>query len=166
MDRIWSPWRYRYVSKVNSSGFVNDCVFCRIAAANTAIDDQANYVLLRAERNFLMLNLYPYTSGHLMVVPYEHVADLAEAAPETLTEMMQLTVRADAALRSVYKPGGVNIGMNLGKCAGAGIAGHIHMHALPRWEGDANFMTTIGETRVLPDDLESSYRRLLAALAN
>jgi ATP adenylyltransferase len=166
MDRIWSPWRYRYVSKATSSGSAEDCVFCRVAAANNLIDDQGNYVLLRAERNFLILNLYPYTSGHLMVVPYEHVANLADAAPETLTEMMHLTARADAALRSVYKPGGINIGMNIGKCAGAGIAGHIHMHALPRWEGDTNFMATIGETRVLPEDLESSYVRLRAALAD
>jgi ATP adenylyltransferase len=120
---------------------------------------------LRAERNFLLLNLYPYTNGHLMIAPYEHVATLEEADPATLEEMMRLTARAQKALREVYRPGGFNIGMNLGECAGAGVAGHIHMHVLPRWFGDASFMSTVGETRVLPETLESTYDRLKSALA-
>ena len=122
--------------------------------------------MLRAERNFVMLNLYPYTSGHLMIAPYEHVAMLSEAHPETLAEMMRLTQRAEQALRHLYTPGGINLGMNLGEAAGAGVAGHIHMHVLPRWAGDASFITTIGETRVLPEDLETTYDRLRHVLNN
>jgi ATP adenylyltransferase len=158
MDRLWSPWRYRYVSTAGPAG---GCIFCEKAASS---DDRGNLVVLRAERNFLLLNLYPYTSGHLMIAPYQHVATLAEADPETLDEMMRLTARAERALREVYKPGGLNIGMNLGESAGAGVAGHIHMHVLPRWLGDASFITTVGETRVLPETLETTYDRLKSAL--
>jgi ATP adenylyltransferase len=158
MDRLWSPWRYRYVSTARTAG---GCIFCEKAASS---DDRGNFVVLRAERNFLLLNLYPYTSGHLMVAPYQHVATLEDAEPATLEEMMGLTARAERALREVYHPGGLNIGMNLGECAGAGVAGHIHMHVLPRWLGDASFMTTVGETRVLPETLETTYDRLKAAL--
>jgi len=110
-----------------------------------------------------MLNLYPYTSGHLMIAPYEHVATLTEAHPETLAEMMRLTQRAEQALRHLYTPGGINLGMNLGEAAGAGVAGHIHMHALPRWLADANFMSVVGETRVLPESLDQTWSRLHTA---
>ena len=158
MDYLWSPWRYRYVS---ANAPDDACLFCRILAESK---DEENYVLLRAERNFVLLNRYPYTSGHLMIAPNAHVATLEEADAETLTEMMGLTRRMEIALRKVYNPGGVNLGMNIGKSAGAGVAGHIHMHVLPRWLGDVNFMTTIAETRVLPEDLETSYVRLRSAL--
>ena len=158
MDYLWSPWRYRYVS---TAGPDDPCVFCAKAASQ---DDDSNYVVFRGERNFVLLNLYPYTNGHLMIAPYEHVATLELAHPETLAETMRLTARAEQALRALYRPDGINIGMNIGQAAGAGIAGHIHMHVLPRWAGDASFMTTIGETRVLPEDLETTYRRLKAAL--
>jgi ATP adenylyltransferase len=161
VDHLWTPWRYTYVSSADHSAAPNQCVFCAKLAAG---DDAANYILLRGERNFALLNLYPYTSGHLMIAPYEHVATLAEAHPETVVEMMRLTVRAEKALRDLYRPGGINIGMNIGQCAGAGVAGHIHMHVLPRWPGDASFMTTISETRVLPEDLETTWRRLTQAL--
>ncbi len=158
MDHLWSPWRYRYVS----SGAVRDeCLFCAKAASS---DDQTNYVVLRGEHNFILLNLYPYTSGHLMIAPYAHVASLTEAAPVALEEMMRLTTRTEAALRSLYKPEGLNVGMNLGACAGAGVAGHIHMHVLPRWCGDASFMSTVGETRVLPEELGTTWERLREAL--
>jgi ATP adenylyltransferase len=157
MDRLWSPWRYRYVSTASPA---DTCIFCAKPAAG---DDRANYIVLRAERNFVVLNLYPYTSGHLMIAPYEHVDTLTGADPEALAEMMRLTVRAEAALREVYRPGGINIGMNLGECAGAGVAGHIHMHVLPRWAGDASFMSTVAETRVLPEDLETTYEKLSKA---
>ena len=158
MDRLWSPWRYRYVSTASPD---QECIFCAKSASR---DDRANYIVLRAEHNFLLLNLYPYTNGHLMIAPYEHVATLEEAHPETLAELMRLTTRAEKALREVYQPGGINLGMNLGQCAGAGIAGHIHMHVLPRWPGDASFMTSVGETRVLPEDLETTYEKLKLAL--
>jgi ATP adenylyltransferase len=158
MDHLWSPWRYRYVSAATPE---TECLFCRIAAE---LKDKENYVLLRAERNFVLLNRFPYTSGHLMIAPYEHVAALEEAETATLEETMRLTQRMESALRRVYQAGGINIGMNIGQSAGAGVAGHIHMHVLPRWTGDVNFMTTLGETRVLPEELDTSYARLLAAL--
>jgi ATP adenylyltransferase len=164
MDRLWTPWRYRYVSSAKPTGAGPDsgCIFCEKAASS---DDRGNYVVLRAERNFLILNLYPYTTGHLMIAPYEHIATLGESPQETLDEMMRLTVRAEKALRQVYRPDGLNIGMNLGESAGAGIAGHIHMHVLPRWTGDGSFMTTVAETRVLPETLETTYERVKAALS-
>jgi ATP adenylyltransferase len=159
MDRLWTPWRYRYVS---TAGVKTGCIFCEKAASS---DDRSNYVVLRAERNFLILNLYPYTTGHLMIAPYEHVATLAETHPDTLHEMMRLTARAEKALGQLYRPDGFNIGMNVGASAGAGVAGHIHMHVLPRWTGDASFMTTVSETRVLPETLETTYDRVKAALS-
>jgi len=159
MDRLWTPWRYRYVS---TAGPTTACIFCEKAASS---DDRGNYVVLRAERNFIILNLYPYTTGHLMIVPYEHVDSLGGASQETLQEMMRLTTRAEKALRQVYKPDGLNIGMNIGESAGAGVAGHIHMHVLPRWTGDGSFMTTVSETRVLPETLETTYDRVKAALS-
>jgi ATP adenylyltransferase len=158
MDRLWTPWRYRYVSTTGPDGA---CIFCERAASS---DDRGNYIVLRAERNFLILNLYPYTSGHLMIAPYEHVATLAGAHPDTLQEMMQLTARTENALRQLYGPDGLNIGMNVGESAGAGVAGHIHMHVLPRWTGDGSFMTTVSETRVLPETLDTTYERVKAAL--
>jgi ATP adenylyltransferase len=154
MDHLWSPWRYRYVSQAVPD---EECLFCRIAASK---DDKSNYVLLRGEHNYVLLNRYPYSSGHLMIAPYAHVATLEEAQPDTLAEMMKLAQRAEAALRAIYHPGGVNVGINIGKAAGAGVAGHIHMHVLPRWIGDVNFLTAVGETRVLPEDLESSWEKL------
>jgi ATP adenylyltransferase len=159
MDHLWSPWRYRYVSQSIPD---EQCLFCRIAASD---QDKDNYVLLRAEHNYVLLNRYPYTSGHLMIAPYAHVATLEETDPKTLEEMMRLAQRAEAALRAIYHPGGVNVGINIGKAAGAGVAGHIHMHVLPRWAGDVNFMTTVGETRVLPEDLETAWGKLSKALA-
>ncbi len=156
MDRLWSPWRYRYVSQAASD---DACIFCSKPLGG----DEANLVLHRGVHNYVLLNLYPYTNGHLMVAPYEHVADLESLNSEALTEMMALTQEAVRHLKAVYRPQGVNLGMNLGECAGAGIAGHLHMHVLPRWFGDANFMTTIGETRVLPEDLSETWRKLRAA---
>ena len=160
MDRLWSPWRYRYVSTAEPAAA---CIFC--AKSQESLDDQ-NYILHRAQHNFVILNLFPYTSGHLMVAPYAHVATLEEASEEALTELMLLTRRSETLLRTTYGAPGVNIGMNIGSCAGAGVAGHIHMHVLPRWSGDANFMTTVGETRVIPEDIEQTYRRLSAAFRN
>ena len=114
----------------------------------------------RGKQNYVVLNRYPYTSGHLMIVPFEHVSSLAAAAAETGAEMMELTRKAEESLRQAYRPDGLNIGMNIGASAGAGVAGHIHLHVLPRWSGDVNFMTTVSETRVLPETLETTYRRL------
>ena len=154
MDHLWSPWRYRYVTKADPA---SGCVFCAKAEDT---DDQANFILLRGTHCYVILNLYPYTTGHLMVVPYAHVSTLEEAGEPSLEEMMHLTRAAAKHLREIYNPKGMNIGMNVGECAGAGIAEHIHMHVLPRWPGDINFMTAIGETRVLPEDLQTTYQRL------
>ena len=121
-------------------------------------------MVLRAERSFILLNRYPYTTGHLMIAPYAHVATLEQADAATLEEIMLLAQRAEKALRAVYRPSGLNLGFNIGESAGAGVAGHIHMHALPRWAGDTSFITTIGETRVLPESLETTYEKLREAL--
>src|SRR6478672_2935375 len=134
MDRLWSPWRFTYIR----SAVPDDaCIFCAKLAEN---NDRENYIVFRGEHNFVLLNLYPYTNGHLLIAPYEHVATLAAAHPETLAEMMALTRECEGHLRHVYSPKGINLGMNIGESAGAGVAGHIHMHMLPRWPGDANFM--------------------------
>jgi ATP adenylyltransferase len=160
MDRLWSPWRYAYVSQAQPA---NGCIFCEKAAQNR---DAENYILHRGRLNFAILNLYPYTTGHMMVAPYGHWATLAEAEPEALNEMIQLTRAAEQHLQAVYRPSGFNIGMNIGACAGAGVAGHIHMHILPRWTGDSNFMSTVAETRVMPEDLGVTYRKLRERFQN
>ena len=138
------------------------CVFCAKPAQG---DDEANYIVHRAENNYVILNAFPYTSGHVMVVPYEHVANLEDTREATQIEMMLLTRRCVSCLKAAYRPDGVNLGMNLGTAAGAGVAGHIHMHVLPRWMGDANFMTAVGETRVIPEELGETYRKLKEAFA-
>ena len=165
MDHLWSPWRYQYVSSAGSVPLgKDDCFFCR-SAANPA-EDAANLVVLRAERSLVLLNRYPYTSGHVLIAPYEHVPTLAEAEVATLEEMMRLAQRCESVLRRVYRPHGLNFGFNIGPAAGAGVAGHIHMHGLPRWMGDTSFMTTVGETRVLPEDLASTREKLAAAFSD
>ena len=156
MDQLWSPWRYGYATQSKSPVF-DACVFCDIASSP---DDEPNFVLYRGAACYVLLNLYPYTNGHLLIVPYEHVDSLAAASPEAAAEMMALARTAETALRTVYKPGGINLGMNLGACAGAGVAGHIHLHVLPRWFGDANFLSVVGETRVLLEELPVTWLRL------
>ena len=157
MDYLWTPWRYRYVTSTEEAG---ECVFC--AAAKDPCD-RGSLVVHRASRNFIILNRFPYTSGHIMVVPYEHVASLEDLPDEALVEMIRLAREAEKRLRALYRPDGLNFGINLGKSAGAGIAGHLHLHALPRWTGDTNFMTVTGETRVLPEDLDVTWERLSQA---
>lgn len=162
MDYLWSPWRYKYVSTADEvpSG-ADSCLFCRVAAS---VEDESNLLVLRGELSFVLLNRYPYSTGHLMIAPYQHVATLDGATTESLEEMMRLAQRCEAALRAVYRPEGMNFGFNIGRCAGAGIAGHIHMHGLPRWTGDTSFITTVGETRVLPEELAVTYGKLFEAL--
>jgi ATP adenylyltransferase len=159
MDYLWTPWRYQYIVKTGDPG---ECVFC---AAARAADDKMWLVVHRGERNFVILNRFPYTTGHIMVVPNEHVASMEEAADETLVELIRLARECERCLRSVYHPEGLNLGFNIGRSAGAGIAGHIHMHILPRWAGDTNFMTVVSETRVVPEDLDVTWSRLRAAFA-
>ncbi len=160
MDYLWTPWRYRYVADPEKD---SSCIFCDALAAQ---DDARALIVFRAAKNFVILNRYPYTSGHVMVVPYAHVPDLAGAEPETLAEMMRLAQRVQVALGKTYRPQGYNLGINLGTAAGAGVTGHLHLHVLPRWAGDANFMTVTGETRVEPEDLATTYERLRGALAS
>jgi len=157
VDLLWSPWRYDYIT--GSGGAKADgCVFCDIL--NSSASDEEKFILKRAEFNFVILNIYPYGTGHLLIVPYAHIADLDKADKQTTDEMMDLMKRSQTALTEVYNPEGFNMGINFGKSAGAGVAGHFHMHVLPRWSGDVNFMTAIGETRVLPEDLAITYQRL------
>jgi len=161
MDHLWSPWRYQYVQKEKTG---SGCVFCKAAEAPGR--DEQNLVVYRGRWNFIILNLYPYSTGHLMVVPYEHVDTLQDASQHTLEEMILLVQRSQRHLEEIYRPPGFNLGMNLGQSAGAGIAEHIHMHVLPRWPGDTNFMTTVAETRVLPEDLKNTWHKLRAAFGN
>jgi len=153
MDFLWTPWRYRYLVDAAKD---DRCIFCEALSAG---DDKA-HIVLRGELNFVILNKFPYTTGHVMIVPYAHIGDFAAATLEALSEMMRISQRVQAALAAVYKPEGFNLGMNLGRCAGAGITGHIHMHLLPRWSGDANFMTTVGETRLEPEELDTTFNKL------
>jgi ATP adenylyltransferase len=153
MQRIWAPWRLAYVkdaSKDNES----ECIFC---AALGAGDDRANLIVHRGERCFVILNKFPYTNGHLMVAPYEHVAALQEIPPETIAELMELAQRGMNALETSYSPHGYNVGFNQGRVAGAGVEHHIHMHVVPRWGGDTNFMPVLGDTRVMNQTLEDCY---------
>jgi len=160
MDFLWSPWRYRYLA---TAGQEPGCIFCRALEAN---DDAAMGIVLRGKQAFVILNKFPYTTGHVMIVPYAHVGELTNCDGQTLAEIMELSQRVQAALEETYHPQGYNLGMNLGRAAGAGVLGHLHMHLLPRWAGDSNFMTTIGETRVEPEDLATTYEKLRGALGN
>jgi len=158
MDYIWTPWRYRYIAE---AGKAVGCIFCDAPAAN---QDAETFIVLRGARNYVILNRFPYTSGHVMIVPYAHTADFGRLDSETSTEIMHLAQRLQAALDATYHPDGYNLVMNLGRSAGAGIADHLHMHLLPRWTGDTNFMTSIAETRLEPEELAITYARLRRAL--
>ncbi len=152
--RIWAPWRLRYVSTANKQ---TDCVFC---AKPDAGDDRAGLIVHRGERCYVILNLYPYTSGHLMVAPFEHIGALQDIEPEVMAEMMDLAQQAIRKMESVYSPEGFNIGVNQGRVAGAGVEGHIHLHVVPRWAGDNNYMPVLADTRVMPQSLEETYDAL------
>ena len=160
MDYVWSPWRYKYISEASKD---DRCIFCDALAMG---DDRKALIVLRGRHNFVILNRFPYTTGHVMIVPFAHIADLAGCDPPTLTEMMYLAQRVEAALAASYRPEGFNLGMNIGRCAGAGVAGHVHLHVLPRWTGDTNFMTAVGETRLEPEDLSLTFEKLGRSLAS
>lgn len=159
MDHLWTPWRSTYITGKHDK---SACIFCNAAASS---DDEQNLVVHRAKHNFVILNRYPYTSGHLMIAPYHHVSRLQALDEEVTCEMMQLARTAEAVIEQAYNPNGLNIGLNLGEAAGAGIEQHLHLHALPRWKGDANFMTSIGNTRIVPELLDETYRKLKAGFA-
>jgi ATP adenylyltransferase len=160
MDYLWTPWRYQYMARA-AGGEQPECIFCDAVAKKK---DAETLIVHRGAKAFVILNRFPYTSGHVMIVPYAHVAELRLCEADALGEIMQLAQRLEAAYKANYRPDGMNLGMNLGRAAGAGVAGHVHLHMLPRWIGDANFMTVTGETRVHPEDLKTTYGRLLKAL--
>ena len=159
LERLWAGWRSEYVGSVGAEDDRNECLFCGLAASP---DDEA-LVVARGAGVFAVLNLYPYTSGHLMVAPVEHGADLEALTPDVAGALMEMTQHAAAAIKAAYTPDGLNIGMNLGRAAGAGVPGHLHMHVVPRWAGDTNFMTTTAEVRVLPESLPVTLDRLRMA---
>jgi ATP adenylyltransferase len=161
MDYIWTPWRYPYMDQL-TAGKQPECFFCDAIASHR--DDQT-LIVHRGKKAFVILNRYPYTSGHVMIVPYAHVAELNLCEQGALVEIMELAQKVEAVFRREYRPDGMNLGMNLGRAAGAGVAGHVHLHMLPRWIGDSNFMTVTGETRVHPEDLATTYKRLKNGLS-
>jgi ATP adenylyltransferase len=158
VKRLWAPWRMAYVAGSRAPG---GCVLC---SAPNASDDRAQLVLHRGAHGFLILNAYPYASGHMMAVVYRHIATLSEATPEELAELMTLAARATTALGAEYRADGFNVGLNQGQVAGAGIADHLHLHVVPRWNGDSNFVAVIGDVRVLPETLDVTYDRLKGRL--
>ena len=154
MEHLWTPWRSTYIKAEKQEG---RCIFCEAIAGT---DDDMSFVVRRGKHSFVILNRYPYTSGHLMIAPYAHVARLNDASADAVDELVVFTRQSEIVLEEAYRPDGINLGMNLGRAAGAGIAEHIHMHVLPRWTGDANFMTSVANTRIIPEALEESYSKL------
>jgi len=161
MDYLWTPWRYAYITtaaKLDGDG--DGCIFCNLPK----LEDAAARIVYRGSACYVVLNTFPYTSGHVMVVPFAHLDELRKLPEAAANEMMALSQKMEGVLRELYSPDGINLGMNIGRAAGAGVAGHIHMHVLPRWVGDTNFMTTVGESRILPETLDVTYRRIRAAI--
>lgn len=184
MDILWTPWRYAYITAADGapragvpaslSAWPGDlgCVFCNLIASidyaiahGMSVDEAeaAGGLVLRGKHCFVCLNAFPYTSGHVMVMPFAHLDRLAALPVDTAHELIELAQRTERALEKSYSPHGFNFGLNVGQAAGAGVAGHLHLHALPRWAGDTNFMTTVGETRVLPEELDATWKRLREA---
>jgi ATP adenylyltransferase len=159
MDYLWTPWRFQYMAE-SAQEVQPDCIFCHALRLN---DDRKALIVHRGKNAFVILNRFPYTSGHVMIVPYLHVAELNACEAGTLDEIMELARKVESVYYERYKPHGVNLGMNLGRAAGAGVAGHLHLHMLPRWFGDSNFMTVTGETRMLPEELSATYERMKGA---
>ena len=155
MERLWAPWRLEYMTADRVEG----CIFCMFPQQD---DDRRNRILLRGERAFVIMNAFPYSNGHLLIPPYRHVADLSELTDEESLEIMQLTQRSLLALKETFKPDGFNIGVNQGTAAGAGIADHVHIHIVPRWNGDTNFMPVFADVKVIPEALETTYDKLKA----
>jgi ATP adenylyltransferase len=157
MDRLWTPWRFDYIRGIDHTD--PSCVFCRILAEPDR--DQENLVLCRRSALFVVLNIFPYTVGHVLIVANRHIASLGSAEAGELHALLDTATQCEAALEKEYRPEGINVGINLGRAAGAGVDHHLHMHILPRWTGDANFISTVSETRVFPEQLSQTYRRLL-----
>jgi ATP adenylyltransferase len=157
MKRLWAPWRMKFVESQDSEP---NCVLCMVQSHTS---DKKNLIVFRGKGAYVILNRYPYTSGHLMVVSNLHLPSLEDLDVQTRSEMMELATKGIGVLRKVYQPAGFNFGANIGEAAGAGIAGHVHLHVVPRWGGDTNFMSALAETRVLPEELNDTYRRVCSA---
>ena len=160
LQRLWAGWRGEYVATAGNPEVA--CVFCRIL--DSGEDDEATHILWRGRSVFAILNAFPYTSGHLMVMPYRHVAELEDLTADESAELWEAVTRSVRAVKQAYTPEGINIGVNLGRAGGAGIPGHVHVHVVPRWQGDTNFTTTVAETRVLPEALDTSAAKLRSVL--
>ena len=167
MERLWAPWRMAYIAPTDPKNSdapptrPPGCIFCDFPAEN---NDAARFIVQRGETCFAILNAFPYNNGHLMIVPYRHVSHLADLAPGEQAELLVLASRMTTALETISRPDGYNLGMNLGGAAGAGIADHLHLHVVPRWSGDTNFMPVIGGVKVLPESLEQVHAKLVAVL--
>ena len=157
MERLWAPWRMTYIRSEKPA----ECVFCKVVQKDR---DKENLILWRGDHGFLILNRYPYNNGHLMVVPYEHTPSIEDLGPEALLDLMTMVQQSLALLRKAMNPDAFNVGINLGEAAGAGITAHVHIHIVPRWSGDTNFMPVLGQTRVIPDALDNTYDSLMEAL--
>jgi ATP adenylyltransferase len=157
LEHLWAGWRSEYISGVTTDAVPGPCFFCALQE----MDDAEAMILERTATTFTLMNAYPYTSGHLLIAPLRHESTLVALEPGEASELMFAVQRANRALDAAYRPGGVNVGANVGRAAGAGVPGHVHLHALPRWDGDTNFMTAVAETRVLPESLRRSYDKLL-----
>jgi ATP adenylyltransferase len=163
MERLWSPWRMEYIRQASSGEEPDGCLFCTVAAAG---DDEASMILGRGQHAFVLMNAFPYNPGHVMVAPYRHVGDAEELTDDELLDVGRLQQAALRALREEMSPHGYNVGINLGRVAGAGIPDHVHWHVVPRWNGDTNFTTVVGQTRVLPESIEDTFRKLRARFGN
>ncbi len=162
MDYLWTPWRYAYITAASKDeGKPDGCIFCELPK----LPDEQAKIVYRGKLCYVILNSFPYTSGHVMIVPFAHLDQLQKLPESAAQEMMALSQKMESVLRRVYTPDGINLGMNIGRAAGAGVTGHIHLHVLPRWVGDTNFMTVTGESRVLPEALEETWRKVRAAVA-
>ena len=160
MKRIFTPWRMKYINSIKNKGA---CIFCSVLKQK---DDVKNLIIFRGKSSYVILNRFPYTSGHVMVIPYQHTETLSLLDRDTRSEMMELVSNASEVVKEVYKPEGFNIGINMGSAAGAGIAEHIHIHIVPRWIGDTNFIPVTGDTRLIPEELEVTYERIKEAWEN
>jgi ATP adenylyltransferase len=160
MDYLWTPWRYAYVTGAEKA---TGCIFCEAPKLG---DDEKARIVYRGQHCYIILNTFPYTPGHVMIVPYAHLDELHKLPAPAAHELVDLSQKTETVLREQYHPDGVNLGMNIGRAAGAGIAGHIHMHVLPRWVADSNFISVVGETRVLPEALEVTWKKLKTTLSS
>lgn len=161
MDKLWSPWRSKYIESFKDKTGDEECIFC--ASAKATIEDDNHLVCYRGEFCFIMLNLYPYNNGHLMVVPFKHISDFSDLSIDERLEIMRLIDKSTKCLTGLMKPHGFNVGANLGKAAGAGIDQHLHFHVVPRWSGDTNFMPVLGDVKVISQDLSIAKKQLIDA---